>query len=287
MAAVATRAEVIDALGIAETLAESPSTYVADHTYRQASSRIDSIVEQVTELNYGIVVKALTPWLPSSDGVTACGGGRFSGDLLTVAMTALYESFVSWDPEGDSKFASWFCNYKFKEAMNLFVGVGSNGWPRRLTDSKKRIDLAIADLELTLQRKPSNEEIVEELGWAPSAVAVIEVLQRTDIRLDKHIGSDNTPGETRALHEILSEDDVVDTDASSNGLAPAHVERLLGNPALSPLDVFITIRRSGLGGFSSQSLAALANDTGIGRESLRRNSIRLEAKLDELAKELS
>ncbi len=272
MEAVALQQEVIAALGIAEVLAENPGTYIADASYRKASLQIDSIVEAVTDLNQGMLTRALRPWMEA--GFT---GADHRQDLLTVGLTALYESFLSWDPSGGSKFSSWFLNYKFKESMATFVGRGLKGWPRRLVDTKSRIDGSTARLRTQLGREPTVDEIVAELGWSKGSSAVIDRLRRVTVSIDANTSSEDD-GVT--IKDTLVAETAVNLEALADS---GQMERLLGNPKLTPLEVFITIRRSGLDGFGAQNLANLANDTGLGRESLRRAAVKLDKKLESMA----
>lgn len=273
--AIALREEVIAALGITEVLAENPNTYIADASYRKATAQIDSVVEAVTDLNQGMLTRALRPWMES--GFT---GADHRQDLLTVGLTALYESFLSWDPTGGSKFSSWFLNFKFKEAMATFVGSGLKGWPRRLVDSKSRIDATTALLTTQLGRAPTTDEIVAELGWSKGASAVIDVLQRVTVSIDAGSNGAVDDNTGQAIKDTLAQESAVNLEAlADSGL----LERLLGNAKLTPLEVFITIRRSGIDGFGTQNLANLANDTGIGRESLRRAAVKLDKKLESMA----
>ncbi len=269
--AVAERDAIIERLGLAEALAANPAMWVADPDYRKAQTKIERVMREVLSHNEAVMIRGIRPWVQ--------GFGRESREeLATIAMTAMFESFVSWEPGAGSKFSTWYLTYGLKEALAHHVG-GSKGWPSTLVDRKTRIDRAERDLTESLGRQPTASEIVDDLGWSETSTALVDVMRRKTRSLDAPIRG--TTGSAEAFEaDVLADDTSIDFTALAD---TGKLDQLLSSPILSPLEVFITIRRSGIDGFGSQNLVKLANDTGIGRESLRRAAVKLDKKLESLA----
>jgi len=280
--AIAERQELIEALDLAEILAETPELYIADPAFRKAQRKIDRIMTRVTEANEGLMVSAVQPWL--TQGFT---GTENRQDLLTVAFSALFESFTTWDPSKGSAFSSWYLNFGFKKAMSHYVSGSLKGWPTRLIDNKSKIDGVIDYLEEKFPgEKPTNAQILTELEWPNSDAnnRLLDIMRTTSVSLDgtSHTQTLVTAGNTTVNHADYYDHVSNETDHNTSHASSEEMRSLLANPELSPLEVFITIRRNGLDGYGNQNLASLANDTGIGRESIRRAAVKLDKKLETL-----
>src|SRR5690625_2290004 len=92
-------------------------------------------------------------------------------DLISLGLMGLYDALNKFDPERNLKFDT-YATIRIRGA--IIDGLRKEDWlPRALRDQSKKIEQTAEQLEQTLARKPSSEEIANQLNMKPEEVETV------------------------------------------------------------------------------------------------------------------
>jgi len=157
-------------------------------------------------------------------------------DLLSYGLLGLISAIERYDPERDVKFEAYAIT---RIRGTIFDGLRTLDWvPRSVRRRAREIENAIATLEATLERTPTDEEIAEKVGISQDELdaSLAEISRSTIGALDEiWAGNDGEPvslldmiEDTSFLHpsETFDEPDLRDTVADALARLPER-ERLV------------------------------------------------------------
>ena len=227
--------------------------------------------DELIEANLRLVVKIAKGYLrPDVTLLDLIQEGNLG--LLTAAGKFDYRKEVRF-----STYASWWIKQSISRALSN--KRRQIRLPHRKEDLLRKIQKAYTLLSQKLARKPSVEEVAEELGVPRGEVADMLTVSTATISLDSNINEDNG-----TLHDLCED--------YSYAPEPAAMEQSLKEQTLRILDRLrerereILMYRFALHGGKKYTLKKLSDQMGISPETVRQIELRALKKLRDQASEL-
>lgn len=233
---------------------------------QRMKSDLDMITFQIMELNHGLVLSYVKKFTG--------GSSQNMDDFIAAGQVGLIQAINSYSPQGGSSFSRWAYQSIKREVLMAvrrtdFSTIG-------YADFERRPAILAAFHALELQDPDSRPEVEEVAAKAHVTVAqASRVLNppRTS-SLDVLVGD----SETAPLIESIPDDTPAVEDDVLQRLNTANLARF-AEQVLKPRELFVLVRRFGLDGEPTQTLASIGAELGLSRESVRNVQSNALAKL--------
>src|SRR5690625_4804719 len=129
-------------------------------------------------------------------------------DLISLGLIGLYDALNKFNPERNLKFDT-YATIRIRGA--IIDGLRKEDWlPRTLRDQSKKIEQVAEQLEQTLARKPSSEEIAKQLNMKPEEVETVitDTLFANVLSIDSTVNTTET-GDNVSLSSTLKDNNTV------------------------------------------------------------------------------
>ncbi len=186
-------------------------------------------------------------------------------DLIQEGNLGLMRAIDKFDYRRGNKlstYATWWIRQSISRAL---AEQGRNiRIPIHMSDRIRKLYQAAQRLEQQQGRKPTPEEIAEEMNIPPSKVRWMMKVSRRPLSLERPVGTD---GETELEHFIENEDTPAPSDVASQHLLAKEMEEVLS--ALTPRQARILRLRFGIQDGYNYTLQEVAERFGLTRERIR------------------
>ena len=180
-------------------------------------------------------------------------------------MSALMRAVDKYDYSRGNRFstyATWWIRQAITRA--LAQKTRTIRIPLHMTERIRQMYRAAQDLEQTLGRRPTAEEIAAAMEVAADAVRAMMDASQHAIALERPVGDD---GDSEFGDFIEDQDTVSPVESATQNLLEEAIEEVLAE--LTPRQSHILRLRFGLGGGEPHTLEEIANKFGLSRERIR------------------
>ena len=193
------------------------------------------------------------------------GQGLPFPDLIQEGNVGLMRAVDKYDYSRGNRFstyATWWIRQAITRA--LAQKTRTIRIPLHMTERIRQMYRAAQDLEQTLGRRPTAEEIAAAMEVAADAVRAMMDASQHAIALERPVGDD---GDSEFGDFIEDQDTVSPVDSATQNLLEEAIEEVLAE--LTPRQSHILRLRFGLGGGEPHTLEEIANKFGLSRERIR------------------
>ncbi len=193
------------------------------------------------------------------------GQGLPFPDLIQEGNVGLMRAVDKYDYSRGNRFstyATWWIRQAITRA--LAQKTRTIRIPLHMTERIRQMYRAAQDLEQTLGRRPTAEEIAKAMEVAAEAVRAMMDASQHAIALERPVGED---GDSEFGDFIEDQDTVSPVDSATQNLLEETIEEVLAE--LTPRQSHILRLRFGLGGGEPHTLEEIANKFGLSRERIR------------------
>ena len=193
------------------------------------------------------------------------GQGLPFPDLIQEGNVGLMRAVDKYDYTRGNRFstyATWWIRQAITRA--LAQKTRTIRIPLHMTERIRQMYRAAQDLEQTLGRRPTAEEIAAAMEVAADAVRAMLDASQHAIALERPVGDD---GDSEFGDFIEDQDSVSPADSAMQNLLGETIEEVLAE--LTPRQSHILRLRFGLGGGEPHTLEEIANKFGLSRERIR------------------
>ena len=193
------------------------------------------------------------------------GQGLPFPDLIQEGNVGLMRAVDKYDYSRGNRFstyATWWIRQAITRA--LAQKTRTIRIPLHMTERIRQMYRASQDLEQTLGRRPTAEEIAAAMEVAADAVRAMMDASQHAIALERPVGDD---GDSEFGDFIEDQETVSPVDSATQNLLEEAIEEVLAE--LTPRQSHILRLRFGLGGGEPHTLEEIANKFGLSRERIR------------------
>ena len=193
------------------------------------------------------------------------GQGLPFPDLIQEGNVGLMRAVDKYDYKRGNRFstyATWWIRQAITRA--LAQKTRTIRIPLHMTERIRQMYRAAQDLEQTLGRRPTAEEIAKSMEVAADAVRAMMDASKHAIALEKPVGED---GDSEFGDFIEDQETISPVDSATQNLLEEAIEEVLAE--LTPRQSHILRLRFGLGGGEPHTLEEIANKFGLSRERIR------------------
>ena len=193
------------------------------------------------------------------------GQGLPFPDLIQEGNVGLMRAVDKYDYSRGNRFstyATWWIRQAITRA--LAQKTRTIRIPLHMTERIRQMYRAAQDLEQTLGRRPTAEEIATAMEVAADAVRAMMDASQHAIALERPVGED---GDSEFGDFIEDQDSVSPVESATQNLLEEAIEEVLAE--LTPRQSHILRLRFGLGGGEPHTLEEIANKFGLSRERIR------------------
>ena len=193
------------------------------------------------------------------------GQGLPFPDLIQEGNVGLMRAVDKYDYSRGNRFstyATWWIRQAITRA--LAQKTRTIRIPLHMTERIRQMYRAAQDLEQTLGRRPTAEEIAAAMEVAADAVRAMMDASQHAIALERPVGDD---GDSEFGDFIEDQETISPVDSATQNLLEETIEEVLAE--LTPRQSHILRLRFGLGGGEPHTLEEIANKFGLSRERIR------------------
>ena len=193
------------------------------------------------------------------------GQGLPFPDLIQEGNVGLMRAVDKYDYRRGNRFstyATWWIRQAITRA--LAQKTRTIRIPLHMTERIRQMYRTAQNLEQLLGRRPSPEEIADEMGLPSETVRSMMDASQHAIALERPVGDD---GDSEFGDFIEDQDTPSPVDSATHNLLQETIEEVLGE--LTPRQSHILRLRFGLGGGEPHTLEEIANKFGLSRERIR------------------
>ena len=193
------------------------------------------------------------------------GQGLPFPDLIQEGNVGLMRAVDKYDYSRGNRFstyATWWIRQAITRA--LAQKTRTIRIPLHMTERIRQMYRAAQDLEQTLGRRPTAEEIAAAMEVAADAVRAMMDASQHAIALERPVGDD---GDSEFGDFIEDQETISPVDSATQNLLEEAIEEVLAE--LTPRQSHILRLRFGLGGGEPHTLEEIANKFGLSRERIR------------------
>ena len=193
------------------------------------------------------------------------GQGLPFPDLIQEGNVGLMRAVDKYDYSRGNRFstyATWWIRQAITRA--LAQKTRTIRIPLHMTERIRQMYRAAQDLEQTLGRRPTAEEIAVAMEVAAEAVRAMLDASQHAIALERPVGDD---GDSEFGDFIEDQETISPVDSATQNLLEETIDEVLAE--LTPRQSHILRLRFGLGGGEPHTLEEIANKFGLSRERIR------------------
>ena len=193
------------------------------------------------------------------------GQGLPFPDLIQEGNVGLMRAVDKYDYSRGNRFstyATWWIRQAITRA--LAQKTRTIRIPLHMTERIRQMYRAAQDLEQTLGRRPTAEEIASAMEVAAEAVRAMMDASQHAIALERPVGDD---GDSEFGDFIEDQETISPVESATQNLLEETIEEVLAE--LTPRQSHILRLRFGLGGGEPHTLEEIANKFGLSRERIR------------------
>ena len=193
------------------------------------------------------------------------GQGLPFPDLIQEGNVGLMRAVDKYDYSRGNRFstyATWWIRQAITRA--LAQKTRTIRIPLHMTERIRQMYRAAQDLEQTLGRRPTAEEIAKAMEVAADAVRAMMDASQHAIALERPVGDD---GDSEFGDFIEDQETISPVESATQNLLEETIEEVLAE--LTPRQSHILRLRFGLGGGEPHTLEEIANKFGLSRERIR------------------
>jgi RNA polymerase primary sigma factor len=193
------------------------------------------------------------------------GQGLPFPDLIQEGNVGLMRAVDKYDYSRGNRFstyATWWIRQAITRA--LAQKTRTIRIPLHMTERIRQMYRAAQDLEQTLGRRPTAEEIAAAMEVGADAVRAMMDASQHAIALERPVGED---GDSEFGDFIEDQESISPVDSATQNLLEETIEEVLAE--LTPRQSHILRLRFGLGGGEPHTLEEIANKFGLSRERIR------------------
>lgn len=193
------------------------------------------------------------------------GQGLPFPDLIQEGNVGLMRAVDKYDYSRGNRFstyATWWIRQAITRA--LAQKTRTIRIPLHMTERIRQMYRAAQDLEQTLGRRPTAEEIASAMEVAADAVRAMMDASQHAIALERPVGDD---GDSEFGDFIEDQETISPVESATQNLLEETIEEVLAE--LTPRQSHILRLRFGLGGGEPHTLEEIANKFGLSRERIR------------------
>lgn len=193
------------------------------------------------------------------------GQGLPFPDLIQEGNVGLMRAVDKYDYSRGNRFstyATWWIRQAITRA--LAQKTRTIRIPLHMTERIRQMYRAAQDLEQTLGRRPTAEEIAGAMEVAAEAVRAMLDASQHAIALERPVGDD---GDSEFGDFIEDQETISPVDSATQNLLEETIDEVLAE--LTPRQSHILRLRFGLGGGEPHTLEEIANKFGLSRERIR------------------
>jgi RNA polymerase sigma factor (sigma-70 family) len=216
----------------------------------------ESAWEELVECNLRLVVSIARGYL---------GRGLEFADLIQEGNLGLMRAARTFDSAFGTKFST-YATWWIKQSISRAISNKASAIrvPIHAIEGERVVNSARYHLQTSTGREPSVEELSKYVSKSPEEVANALTARKSVVSYEVPVGSE----EESFLSNLLADETEADTEESfMEGALREHVHELLDT--LPERERYVVVRRYGLDGGGSASLAEIGMAMGVTRERVR------------------